>query len=120
MHLYPINGACHRVGANDTAFAYRDATYGMVIQQKVSASASGAAVTEEQKQQQKMMLVLMPIMFASATPQFKNRSGHLALRSSNKRLPMSPLNNTTRLSRCASSVICFAKAFLTRNVEGRM
>ena len=31
MHLYPINGACHRVGANDTAFAYRDATYGMVF-----------------------------------------------------------------------------------------
>jgi hypothetical protein len=26
MHMYPINGACHRVGANDTAFAYRDAT----------------------------------------------------------------------------------------------
>jgi hypothetical protein len=31
MHLYPINGACHRVGATDTAFAYRDATYGMVF-----------------------------------------------------------------------------------------
>jgi FAD/FMN-containing dehydrogenase len=31
MHMYPINGACHRVGANDTAFAYRDATYGMVF-----------------------------------------------------------------------------------------
>ena len=31
MHLYPINGACHRVAANDTAFAYRDATYGMVM-----------------------------------------------------------------------------------------
>jgi FAD/FMN-containing dehydrogenase len=31
MHLYPINGACHRVGANDTAFAYRDANYGMVF-----------------------------------------------------------------------------------------
>ena len=31
MHLYPINGACHRVGANDTAFAYRDAKYGMVF-----------------------------------------------------------------------------------------
>src|SRR6478672_573959 len=31
MHLYPINGACHRVGTNDTAFAYRDATYGMVF-----------------------------------------------------------------------------------------
>jgi len=31
MHLYPINGACHRVAPNDTAFAYRDATYGMVM-----------------------------------------------------------------------------------------
>ena len=28
MHLYPINGACDRVGANDTAFAYRDAKSG--------------------------------------------------------------------------------------------
>ena len=32
MHMYPINGACHRVGPNDTVFlAYRDATYGMVF-----------------------------------------------------------------------------------------
>ena len=31
MHLYPINGACHRVGPNDTAFAYREAKYGMVF-----------------------------------------------------------------------------------------
>lgn len=31
MHLYPINGACHRVGPSDTAFAYREATYGMVF-----------------------------------------------------------------------------------------
>lgn len=31
MHLYPINGACHRVAPKDTAFAYRDSTYGMVI-----------------------------------------------------------------------------------------
>jgi YidC/Oxa1 family membrane protein insertase len=36
---------------------------GMVIQQKVSASATGAAVTNEQKQQQKMMLIIMPVMF---------------------------------------------------------
>jgi YidC/Oxa1 family membrane protein insertase len=36
---------------------------GMVIQQKVSANATGGAVSEEQKQQQKMMLILMPIMF---------------------------------------------------------
>src|SRR5207302_2288254 len=31
MHLYPINGACHRVGPDDTAFAYRDVNYGMVF-----------------------------------------------------------------------------------------
>jgi FAD/FMN-containing dehydrogenase len=31
MHLYPINGAPHRVGNKDTAFAYRDANWGEVI-----------------------------------------------------------------------------------------
>ena len=31
MHLYPINGAAHRVGSHDTAWSYRDATWGMVI-----------------------------------------------------------------------------------------
>ncbi|GIK39108.1 MAG: oxidoreductase [Chloroflexota bacterium] len=31
MHLYPINGAAHRVGKNDTAFSYRDATWAKVI-----------------------------------------------------------------------------------------
>jgi FAD/FMN-containing dehydrogenase len=31
MHLYPINGACHRVDPADTAFAYRHATYSTVI-----------------------------------------------------------------------------------------
>ena len=31
MHLYPINGACHRVGADETAFGYRHATYSTVI-----------------------------------------------------------------------------------------
>ena len=31
MHLYPINGACHRVAAGQTAFAYRDATFAQVI-----------------------------------------------------------------------------------------
>ena len=31
MHLYPINGACHRVGADETAFAYRDANFATVI-----------------------------------------------------------------------------------------
>ncbi|HRW09757.1 MAG TPA: BBE domain-containing protein, partial [Caldilineaceae bacterium] len=31
MHLYPINGAVHKVGKNDTAFSYRDAKYSMVM-----------------------------------------------------------------------------------------
>lgn len=31
MHLYPIDGAVHRVGRNDTAFSYRDATWSEVI-----------------------------------------------------------------------------------------
>jgi FAD/FMN-containing dehydrogenase len=31
MHLYPINGAAARVGRNDTAWSYRDATWNSVI-----------------------------------------------------------------------------------------
>jgi FAD/FMN-containing dehydrogenase len=31
MHIYPINGACHRVAGDATAFAYRDATFATVI-----------------------------------------------------------------------------------------
>jgi FAD/FMN-containing dehydrogenase len=31
MHLYPVDGAVNRVGASDTAFGYRDATYSQVI-----------------------------------------------------------------------------------------
>ena len=31
MHLYPINGAAHRVDGNGTAWAYRDATWAEVI-----------------------------------------------------------------------------------------
>ncbi len=31
VHIYPINGAVHRVGAGDTAFAYRDANFATVI-----------------------------------------------------------------------------------------
>jgi hypothetical protein len=31
VHIYPINGAAHRVGAGDTAFSYRDATFALVI-----------------------------------------------------------------------------------------
>jgi FAD/FMN-containing dehydrogenase len=31
MHIYPINGACHRVAQDATAFPYRDATFATVI-----------------------------------------------------------------------------------------
>ncbi|MEW6636782.1 MAG: BBE domain-containing protein, partial [Actinomycetota bacterium] len=31
MHLYPIDGAAHRVGSEDTAFSYRDANWAQVI-----------------------------------------------------------------------------------------
>ena len=31
MHLYPVNGAASRVGAEETAYGYRDALYSMVI-----------------------------------------------------------------------------------------
>ena len=31
VHLYPINGACHDVAADATAFGHRDATYAVVI-----------------------------------------------------------------------------------------
>ncbi|RPJ07162.1 MAG: oxidoreductase, partial [Deltaproteobacteria bacterium] len=31
MHLYPIDGAVHRIGRNDTAWSCRNATWSMVI-----------------------------------------------------------------------------------------
>ncbi len=31
MHIYPINGAVHRVGKNDTAFSFREANFAEVI-----------------------------------------------------------------------------------------
>ena len=31
MHLYPVNGAAHRVGPNETAWSYRDAEWSEVI-----------------------------------------------------------------------------------------
>lgn len=31
VHIYPINGACHRVALDATAFAYRDANFATVI-----------------------------------------------------------------------------------------
>jgi FAD/FMN-containing dehydrogenase len=31
VHIYPINGACHRVGSDETAFGHRDATFATVV-----------------------------------------------------------------------------------------
>ena len=31
MHIYPVDGAAHRIGRNDTAFSYRDANFAEVI-----------------------------------------------------------------------------------------
>ncbi len=31
MHIYPINGACHRVASDATAFGHRDANFATVI-----------------------------------------------------------------------------------------
>jgi FAD/FMN-containing dehydrogenase len=31
VHMYPINGAVHRIGRNETAFSYRDVTWATVI-----------------------------------------------------------------------------------------
>ncbi len=31
VHIYPVNGACHRVAPDETAFAYRDASFATVI-----------------------------------------------------------------------------------------
>lgn len=41
MHLYPIDGAVNRVGADETAFAHRDATYSQAIVGVDPASADG-------------------------------------------------------------------------------
>ena len=49
MHMYPINGACHRVGPSDTAFAYRESTYGMVFL---------ASWTDPSKDAERIQLVL--------------------------------------------------------------
>jgi FAD/FMN-containing dehydrogenase len=31
VHIYPVNGAAHRVGTSETAFSYRDANFALVI-----------------------------------------------------------------------------------------
>jgi FAD/FMN-containing dehydrogenase len=46
MHLYPIDGAVHRVGKNDTAWNCRDATWSMVIAGIDPYAGKAAAVTQ--------------------------------------------------------------------------
>ncbi len=46
VHIYPINGACHRVTADATAFAYRDAKFATVIAGMWPDPAQNAAGTE--------------------------------------------------------------------------
>jgi len=46
VHIYPINGAAHRVGRTDTAFSYRDANFALVIVGVDPSPANGPAVTK--------------------------------------------------------------------------
>jgi FAD/FMN-containing dehydrogenase len=46
MHLYPINGACHRVDPSATAFGHRDANFSMVILSASEDPADDAADTK--------------------------------------------------------------------------
>jgi FAD/FMN-containing dehydrogenase len=46
VHLYPIDGAAHRVGKGDTAFSYRDANFALVIVGIDANPANADAVTQ--------------------------------------------------------------------------
>ena len=46
MHLYPIDGAAHRVGPTDTPWAYRDANWGMVMAGVDSDPANAEAISD--------------------------------------------------------------------------
>jgi FAD/FMN-containing dehydrogenase len=46
MHLYPIDGAAHRVGPTDTPWAYRDANWGMVMAGVDSDPATAEAISD--------------------------------------------------------------------------
>ncbi len=46
MHMYPINGAAGRVGADETPWGYRDATWGMVVAGVDPDPANAAKITE--------------------------------------------------------------------------
>ena len=50
MHLFPIDGAAHRVGAAETAFSYRDATWAEVIAGIDAASANSEQITNWAKE----------------------------------------------------------------------
>ena len=46
VHIYPIDGAVHRVGRHDTAFSYREANFALVIVGVDPDPANGAMVTK--------------------------------------------------------------------------
>ena len=46
MHLYPIDGAVHRVGQDETAFAYRDSRWAEVIVGVDPEPANAPAITD--------------------------------------------------------------------------
>ena len=46
MHLYPIDGAVHRVGKNDTAFSYRDVRWSAVYAGVDADPANNERITE--------------------------------------------------------------------------
>ena len=50
MHLYPVDGAVHRVGPNDTAWAYRDVTWSAVYAGIDPDPANNGAITSWSKQ----------------------------------------------------------------------
>jgi len=46
VHIYPIDGAAHRVGRHDTAFSYRDANFALVIVGVDPKPGNGAMITK--------------------------------------------------------------------------
>ncbi len=59
--------------------------------------------------------VATPIMFCSATPTLKNRSGYVSAKGSTTVNPRSPVSRTIRSSRAARSTSVRMKALLTRH-----
>jgi FAD/FMN-containing dehydrogenase len=50
MHLYPINGAAHRVGRSETAWSFRDANFAQVIVAVDADPANNARLTRWAKE----------------------------------------------------------------------